>query len=277
MLEKWRYRGERKRGGQLVYSGSAIEVCLVVRQVYHLGFRQTEGFVQSFFQSLKVDLPVPDFTVLCRRSATVSIALQTHNGKAVRDITVDSSGLKVYGEGEWKVRKRGFSKHRTWMKLHVAVDAEDQQVQAVELTTNSVDDAQVVETLLGQMDAEIRSFTGDGAYDKIKVRELLYREAIMQLIPPQSNAVTDTKGRAYLKERNDDIKAIKRMGTKQWKVLTNYHQRSTAETFMFRYKVMLGGTLQARKISHQKTEVQVGCKILNRMLLLAKPQSEKVA
>src|SRR5207249_974157 len=105
----------------------------------------------------------------------------------------------------------------------------------------------------------------------------LYEKDILQLVPPRKNAVCDGKGRKYLKERDDDIKAMKRMGRKQWKVVTNYHQRSKAETFMFRYKVILGGTLQARETNRQKTEVRVGCKILNQMLQLAKPKSEKIA
>src|SRR5215210_3628444 len=129
VLQKWRYQGERKRGGQKVYSDLAIEICLMVRKVYHLPLRQTEGFMQSFFERMKVELPVPDFTILCRRSAAVCIDLRTDNGKAVTDVTVDSTGLKVYGEGEWKVRKHGWGKHRTWMKLHVALDTEGQQVQ----------------------------------------------------------------------------------------------------------------------------------------------------
>lgn len=70
---------------------------------------------------------------------------------------------------------------------------------------------------------------------------------------------------------------MERLGRRPWKVLTNYHQRSKAETFMFRYKTILGGTLQAKGTAQQKTEVRIGCKILNRMLHIAKPKSEKVA
>lgn len=283
VLEGWRYQGEKKKGGQPVYSDLAIEVCLTVRKVYHLGYRQTEGFVESFFAQAKLVLPVPCYSQICRRSQGLPVSLRTKKGKTITDIVVDSTGLKVYGEGEWKVRKHGWGKHRTWMKLHVALGAEDQQVEAVELTTNQVDDGQVVEELLGSVDAVIKSFTGDGAYDQKGVREYLYQKAgqqqedMLQCIPPRHHAVVDTKGRVYLKQRDEDIRAMRRLGRNQWKVLTNYHQRSKAETFMFRYKVILGGGLQAREVSRQKTEVKVGCKILNRMLQIAKPISEKVA
>lgn len=283
VVEQWRYQGEKKRGGQPVYSDKAIEVCLMVRKVYHLPLRQTEGFVESFFKLTKVELPVPDFTVICRRSKSLPVSIKTKKRKVITDIVVDSTGLKVYGEGEWKVRKHGWSKHRTWMKLHVGLDAADQRVEAVELSTNAVDDAAMVEKLLRQIQEEINSFTGDGAHDKTKVRKCLHGRAleqkadILQIIPPQDNAVEDKNHRPYLRQRNEDIAAIKSIGKEEWKIVSNYHQRSKAETFMFRYKVILGSALQARTFENQKTEVKVGCKVLNMMLQLAKPQSEKVA
>lgn len=102
-------------------------------------------------------------------------------------------------------------------------------------------------------------------------------EDIQECIPPQRGAVLDKKGRGHLEKRNDDIKAIRRLGRRQWKVVSNYHQRSKAETFMFRYKVIIGDRLQARKSEQQKAEVSVGCKVLNHMLTIAKPKSVKVA
>lgn len=283
VLDQWRYQGERKRGGQAAYSDRSIEICLVVRKVYHLGLRQTEGFMKSFFAQVKVALPVPCYTQICRRSRHLHVDISCGKSKAVTDIVVDSTGLKVYGEGEWKVRRHGWSKHRTWMKLHVALDADDQQLKAVALSTNAVDDAQAAETLVSEIDTLIGSFTADGAYDKEKLRKALYQKAkqqdedILQCIPPRCNAVCDKAGRRHLQQRDDDIKAIRRLGRGQWKVLSNYHQRSKAETFMSRYKVIVGSGLQAREESRQKTEVRIGCKILNQMLHLAKPQSEKVA
>ncbi|MBD0294294.1 MAG: IS5 family transposase [Flavisolibacter sp.] len=283
VLEQWQYRGEKKKGGQYAYSDWAIEVCLTVHKVYHLPLRQTQGFIESFFLQMQLNLPVPCYTQISRRSQGLAVNLPTKTGKRITDIVVDSTGLKVYGEGEWKVRQHGWSKHRQWMKLHVGLDAQQQQAEAVELSTNAVDDAEMVDKLLKQTQGDIHSFTGDGAYDKAKVRKLLYEKAaeqkqdIFQCIPPQRGAVMDKKGREHLWQRNDDIKAMKRLGRKEWKVLSNYHQRSKAETFMYRYKTILGGQLMAREFSRQRTEVKVGCKILNIMLQMAKPQSQKVA
>ena len=177
----------------------------------------------------------------------------------------------------------GWGQRRTWVQVHPALDSESGQALAVGLTTNAVDDGAVVEELLKQVDTKINSFSGDGAYDKDKVRKALHQRAleqgedILQIIPPQHNAVRDEKHRAYLCQRDDDITQIESLGRAEWKVVTGYHQRSKAETFMFRYKVILGGSLQARKFNQQESEVKTGCKILNIMLHLAKPQSERVA
>lgn len=276
LADGWKPEGGKKRGGQQQYSGISIELCLVLRKVYHLPLRQAEGFLCSVFTLMGIGLTVPDYTTVCRRSDGLAVNLSASKG-AVTDLVVDSTGLKVYGEGEWKVRKHGAGKHRTWMKLHIAADGDTQQVEAVTLTSNAVDDATEVGALLGQVSKTVRSFRGDGAYDKDKVRKVLYKNNIRQVIPPQHNAVADKKKQGHRKERDMAIKASKELGRKEWKIRTGYHHRSKAETVMFRYKTILGGSLAARKAGHQKTEVAVGCKILNIMLQTAKPKSRKVA
>ena len=276
LASSWNQLSENKRGGQKVYSALAIETCLVLRKVYHLPLRQTEGFVKSVFGLLNAALPVPCYTTLCRRSNGLAVNLAATNG-AIADIVVDSTGLKVYGEGEWKVRKHGAGKHRTWMKLHVAANGQTQQIEAITLTSNAVDDATEVESLMNQISKPVKNFMGDGAYDKDKVREQLHKDNISQVIPPQHNAVTDKKKRLHMAQRDKAIEVIKAIGRKEWKIKEGYHQRSKAETVMFRYKTIIGDKLAARKTAHQKTEVAVGCKILNIMLQTTKPKSKKIA
>lgn len=279
MVKEWEAQNlkQKSRGGQPRYSEVAIETCLMLRKVYHLPLRQTEGFVSSIFAALKIGAPVPDYTTLSRRSNGLTVKLSAAADGRFTDLVVDSTGLKLYGEGEWKVRKHGADKHRTWMKLHIGVDGESQQIEAFSLTTNAVDDAAEVPGLLKQVRKPLRSFRGDGAYDKDKVRKALYTDNIEQVIPPQHNAVVDRKKSKHRKQRDEAIEAIKHIGRAAWKVQRDYHRRSLAETVMFRYKTIIGGSLCARKTAHQKTEVAVGCKILNIMLQTAKPKSYKVA
>jgi hypothetical protein len=279
IAQQWRYGGKNCRGGQYQYSATAITICLVVRKVYHLALRQTEGFISSFFQQTGIKLSVPNYTTISRRSAGLGVDLCTKIERGVTDIVVDSTGLKVYGEGEWKVRKHGAGKRRTWMKLHIAADEQSQQIEAVTLTDNSVDDAAQTKALVKQIARPINSFKGDGAYDKQKTRKTLHEtnKNMRQVIPPQHNAVTGKKPQAHLQQRDEDIGSIAQVGRKQWKVQNGYHHRSKSETVMFRYKTILGGQLSARKIDNRQTEIRVGCRILNIMLQTAKPISVKVA
>jgi hypothetical protein len=180
----WNQECENKRRGQKIYSALAIESCLILRKVYHLPLRQTEGFIKSIFDLLNILVPLPCYTKLCRRSNSLSVNLSAATG-FITGIVVDSTGLKVYGEGEWKVRKQGSGKHRTWMKLHVAANGQTQQIEAITLTSNVVDDATEVEALMSQINKPIKRFMGDGAYDKDKVRERLYNDNIKQVIPAQ--------------------------------------------------------------------------------------------
>lgn len=277
LSDKWKWDGKSKRGGQYQYSNVAIELCLTIGKVYSLALRQTEGFMSNFFEQCGWELGVPSYTTLCRRGQGLSVNLGNKRRRGVTDIVVDSTGLKVYGEGEWKVRKHGVGKHRTWMKLHVALDEVSQQIQAVTLTSNGVDDATEVPALLNQIRQTIGSFKGDGAYDKDKVRKELNRRRIKQVIPPQHNAVVSKKGFTHLRSRDKVIRIIDHAGRTAWKAKSGYHQRSKAETAMFRYKTIIGNNLSARKIENQITEIKIGCKILNIMLQTNKPISIKVA
>jgi DDE family transposase len=136
-LQAWRYQGPSQRGAQFQFSDLAIECLLTLRAVYHLTLRGTEGFAHSLFGLMGVDLPVPDYTTLCRRAATVRITLPKR-AEGPLHLVLDSTGLKVYGEGEWKVRQHGYSKRRTWLKLHLAVDPQTHEIQAamVDFPTN---------------------------------------------------------------------------------------------------------------------------------------------
>ena len=275
-LELWKYTGPKLKGGQKKYSDLAIETSLTIRKVYHLKLRQTEGFVNSLIQIMQVNLEVPDYSTLSRRAGKLNISLGNFKDNGNIDIVVDSTGLKVYGEGEWKVRKYGWSKHRTWRKLHIGIDGVTQEIIAEELTENNIDDADVIEDVLNVSD-NIDSFTGDGAYDKKKVRKILTKKKIKQKIPPQRNAVISKEADYDLQSRDKAIKRIKSIGIEKWKQEVGYHRRSLVEVAMFRYKTIIGDKILSRKFVNEKVEVRLGCAILNKMTALGMPVSIKVA
>ena len=185
----WMYTGEKQRGSQFDYSDQSILVMLTVKEVFHLTNRGVEGFVRSIFQMMKINLPVPDHTTLSKRGKDLKVNLPKKANQKL-NIVMDSTGLKIYGEGEWKVRQHGVSKRRTWRKLHIGANPEDGEIQAVVLTQNSISDDAMVEVLLEQIEQEIEKLAADGAYDKRKVYDCLnaHSPTVQILIPPRKNA-----------------------------------------------------------------------------------------
>jgi hypothetical protein len=281
VIEQWYYQGKKQQGAQFKYSDKCIEACCIVRKVYRLALRQTEGLVKSIVGILKLEMDVPDYTVLCRRSKTLKInsvlGKRINKGESLH-IVMDSTGLKVYGEGEWKVRQHGYSKHRTWRKIHIALNPEDGIIHAAEMTTNGVDDAAMVKPVLEKIKGDVKIFSGDGAYDKIKVYDTLAEERIKPIIPPRKNARIKKHGNSLgrTKPRDRAIRYIRKHGRKKWKRIHHYHKRSLAETTMFRYKTILGDKLQSRTFERQRTEALLSCKILNKMTHCGMPVSVKI-
>ncbi len=277
--QNWRYAGEKQRGSQFEYSAQAITIMLTMKNVFHLPNRATEGFVRSLFAMLGVRLPVPDHTTLSRRGKDLEVVLPKKVCGHI-DIVMDSTGLKIYGEGEWKVRMHGKSKRRTWRKLHIGADPESGEIEAVALTENSVDDAEMVDPLLQQIEQPIDHFAGDGSYDKRKVYDSLNRHAPQAevLIPPRKNARIWQHGntKAERLKRDENLRAIRKRGRKAWKDNSGYHMRSLAETTMFRFKTIFGDRLSARLLETQTTQAVICCAALNRMTHLGMPESYKV-
>jgi hypothetical protein len=276
----WLYVGEKQRGSQFDYSDQAILLMLTVKEVFHLTNRGVEGFMRSLFQLLNVDLPVPDHSTLSKRGKGLKVNLPKKPAQSL-DIVLDSTGLKIYGEGEWKVRMHGVSKRRTWRKLHVGVNPDDGEIQAALLTENSVSDDQAVAELLNQIKQTILAFAADGAYDKRKVYDSLNAHSpdVTILIPPRKNARIWKHGnsKAARLKRDENLRAIRKDGRKAWKADSGYHVRSLAETIMFRLKTIFGDGLSTRVMATQTTQALIRCVALNKMTHLGMPQSYKVA
>jgi hypothetical protein len=277
--ETWCYRGPTQRGSQFDYSGQAIQVMLTVKNVFRLPNRATEGFIRSLFTLLEIVLSVPDHTTLSRRGKKLSVRLPKQ-AKGALDIVMDSTGLKIYGEGEWKVRTHGKSKRRTWRKLHLSIDRKSGEIEAAELTEAGISDDAMTEPMLTQIEQPINSLSADGSYDKRRVYKSIHKlaPAAKVLIPPRKNARIWQHGnsKAERLKRDENLRYIRQHGRAAWKDNSGYHGRSLAETGMFRFKTIFGDQLSARLIETQTTQALIRCAALNKMTHLGMPQSYKV-
>jgi hypothetical protein len=271
--------GPTRRGRPRVYSDAAIQMLLGLKQVFHLPLRAVQGFAHSLRKLAYPGLPVPNFTTLSRRAQTLKVTLPAQRPHEPMHLVIDSTGLKVYGEGEWKVRKHGWSKRRTWRKVHLAMDANTGQICAALMTHQDEGDGEVLPDLLDQIPADVMIDTigGDGAYDTKACHARIAAHGAVPSIPPREGATpwpASTPGAAW---RNAAIDAIATRGRREWKRASGYHRRSLAETLMYRLKILTASCLWAREIGSQATEVSIRAGVLNRMAALARPQSVRIA
>lgn len=269
------------KGRPQIYSDEAILCALMIREVYRLPLRMLEGFLKSLFMILGLDLPVPSYSQISRRSASLNKKLKRFFKKEAKDIVFDSSGLKVYGEGEWKIKIHGKSKRRTWRKIHIGIDPDIGEILLCEMTKNSSSDSSIACQLLDEIDGKIEKCFGDGAYDDQKFRKKVVGKGGKAIVPPDKNAIYQWAIDDALRQRDLDVAAIHMLGgdevaRKIWKQLIGYHKRSLAETTFSRIKRILGPNLKARKLENQKVECQVKCLIMNKMLSLGMPISEPI-
>ena len=272
------------RGASLTYSDCAMTAALLLKVVYHLPLRATQGLMGSLFKVMQLDLPVPHDSTLCRRQASLKVVIPYQARQEPLHLVVDSTGCKVYGEGEWKVRQHGWSKRRTWRKLHLGVDEHSGEFVAVTLSTNDLSDGEALPDLLQQIcphEEPLAQVTGDGSYDQRKCYQALQERQQAQgqplrvTIPPRRGAHIWRHGNSEKERlaRDQNLRHIRRVGRKRWKEESGYHRRSLAETAISRYKRLLGEKLWARDLQRQAREAFIGCMALNRMTRLGMPVS----
>lgn len=272
-----------KRGKPRIFSNTAIETALTLAQVFHIPLRATEGFLKSILQKLGVSVPIPDYSTLSVRGKDLPVKIRVHSlCPEPLHIVVDSTGIKVYGEGEWKVRQHGWSKRRTWKKLHIGVDETTGDILLGEVTGNNVADCDMLTPILNQLPKKqsIAQVSADGAYDKrICYTGLKERGVLHIAIPPQHNARIWSHGnlKGVRHARDENLRRIREMGRKQWKIESDYHRRSLVETAMFRLKTIFTDRVSARLFDTQRTQLLLRCKALNRMTMLGMPDSYVVA
>ena len=191
-VDKWGDQSPpARRGRRRTYSDLAITCALTLREVYHLPLRATQGLVRSVLGLLGADSPAPHYSTLSRRAATLAVELPRLS-RGPLHLAVDSTGVKLYGEGEWRVRLHGADKRRTWRKLHLLIDHRTQEAVACSMTEQYVLDRRELPRLLGGVEGAVAEVLGDGAYDFQGCYRAIRAKGAPAVVPPQVRA----RGRA---------------------------------------------------------------------------------
>jgi hypothetical protein len=219
------HRGHPHRGHPRVYSDAAITCMLTMKAVFHVPLRATVGMVSSVLELMgHSELPVADPATISRRSATLEVTLPgalplTHsNSHEPLHLVVDSSGLKVYGEGEWKVKKHGWTYHRRWIKMHLGVDVDagkiKHEIRVLAVSRPEIGDGQMLSTLLSAEQSPIAQVTGDGAYHSHVCYEAVAQrpERPLAVFPPPRER---RRGRHPRPDRGHELPDNRRKTTKQ--------------------------------------------------------------
>ncbi|MDN3617163.1 IS5-like element ISVba2 family transposase [Vibrio gallaecicus] len=273
-ISGWTQSKQNKRGRPRRFSDLAITTALMVKRVFSMPLRALQGFINSIFRLAHVPLSCPHYTCISRRAKQVEVSLKTKTRGTIQHLAIDATGLKVYGEGEWKVKKHGTDgKRRVWRKLHIAVDTNTHEIIAAELSLSTVTDGEVLPNILKQTRRSIHEVSGDGAYDTRACHDAIKIKRAVALIPPREGAAFWERGHP----RNLAVGCHKLYGSnKYWKERYGYHKRSLSETAMYRVKQLLGGRLSLRHYNAQVGETYAMIKALNKLTGLGMPETCRI-
>ena len=213
----WAAPRRRSRGSQPRYSDLAITMCLTLGMVYRLPLRQTQGLIRSISKLMLLEISVPDFSTLSRRGRGLSLPARPKI--KITDpvhLAIDSTGLKVFDEGEWLQSKYNVkAKRKRWRKLHLGLNLVTGDIVCSDLTLDDVGDPTVLPDLLNQIGTPVSRFIADGAYDGAPTSDLLkarFGEAVEIIIPPPKNAIPSPQSKCFPSLRDRHIVKIQTHG-----------------------------------------------------------------
>jgi hypothetical protein len=275
---EWHAPASRRPGRPQTFSDAAIQFCLSIKVLFGLALRQTIGMVESLLRLAGLDWPVPDFSTLCRRQKTVSIQIPFRRAGGDLNLLVDSTGVKMLGEGEWQVRRHGPGRRRQWRKVHLAMDAATGDIRAVEFTSSREGDSPVLPDLLAQIpsDEAIGTVTADGAYDTRTCHSAIAGRGGAAIIPIRKNGRPWKEDGPAARARNETLRATRYFGRAFWKRLTGYHARSRIEAQMLRLKAF-GERIASRDPDRQAAEIHTRIALMNRFSALGRAEIGRVA
>lgn len=270
-IEKWKpEKNPHNLGAPQQYSDQAILCMMTLKVIYKLPYRQLVGFIISIFAFMGIALKVPHFTTIATRAKLLGKHLKKLSKVLPTDLVLDSSGFKIFGEGEWKVRQHGKQKRRRWKKFHIGVCPETHEIIVAEATELETSDCEVGPKLMKKAPKSVEIILGDGAYDTWECYKEAHEKGQKLIVPPRDGAIIHEKEEPWQKGRNDAIYEIIGLGNteeaiKLWKKLVGYHKRSLVETAFSRFKGVFGSQLFSKSIDNQEVELNIKAYVLNKM------------
>jgi hypothetical protein len=263
----------KKEVGRQLYPDSLILAFGLIMVQYNLPYRQAQGFLESIFCMAGIDVCVPDYSTVNRRVRKFDVELDGFKQGKTKRVAIDSTGLKVSGQGEWFAKKHGVQGRRQWMKLHLVCDCDTGHILGCELFPAWIGDDALAEDMLGKVECE--EVCADGAYDTWGVLEVISESGAKALIPPRRNAVAQQGDELapWHIERNQRVLHCDEYGVGDWKSSTNYHYRSLSEMQMYRFKNSFGAKLKHKTLEGMQNEARLKACVLNRFTNLGKCKS----
>lgn len=228
-----------------------------------------------------VDLSAPYFTTIVERAKTFTHLLKNLSSRKPTDLVFDSSGFKVFGEGEWKVRQHGKSKRRRWKKFHIGICPKTHEIILAEATELESTDCQMMPKMIRRAPKSVKNMIGDGAYDTFDCYKACHNRGGKLLTPPREGAVPKEDPEPWEEERNRAIYEIIGLGNgesgkKLWKRLKGYHLRSFVETTFSRFKEIFGSKIFNKPLNTQQVELMIKAMVLNKMTQMGMPKGVMV-
>ena len=263
------FRVHKTVGRPRKYPDTLILIIAVFREIFGMTFRESEGFAKDVFEEFGIN--VPNYTTTQRRMGKLKVDLHLDKRRLKGDLYIlaDSTGYKIFGEGEWKTYKHGRTKKRVWVKVHYAVDYASQQIVGLTVTIHTRGDNLEAENLLketkknlGNKSDNVVEVLGDGAYNTKALKKYVEEEYGAKLISPPK-IKPKTNGTKFIGADSEANERCNKVGRDQWKDEVNYHKRSLVETNMFREKSPFGDRLRCRTKENQIAEITIRAMILN--------------
>ena len=158
------------------------------------------------------------------------------------------------------------------------MDETTKEIVVVDLTQSNLHDGRHLPELLERTPGEIEQVSADKAYDSRRCYEAILERCAKPTIPPRRRArLTQSSEPPPSRAARDDVlRHIKKEGRYVWRTTSGATQQSLAENAMSRFKGLLGVKLTARSFESQQVEAVIKCQVLNRMVSLGLPLSERV-